>query len=46
MRLGSNITDIRNQDTDMHRPRAHERTKGEDSCLQANERGRRGNLPC
>lgn len=46
MRFGSNITDIRDQDTDMHRPRAHERTKGEDSRLQANERGRRGNLPC
>lgn len=46
MRLDSNVTDIRDQDTDTHRPRAHDRTKGEDSHLQANERGCRGNLPC
>lgn len=29
MRLDSNVTDIRDQDTDTHRPRAHDRTKGE-----------------
>lgn len=43
--MGSNITDIRDQDTDTRRPRDHERTEGEDGHLQANERGRRGHLP-